>query len=112
MINSDKYYPNKVWYAGLFYKLRPDGIYGDLTNILNDFLTNRKQRVVLNGQRSSLVDIRVGVPQGFILGPLLFFIYVNDLPNGFKSECKLFVDDVSLFSVAPFLRVILKNIES
>ena len=55
-----------------FYKLRPDGIYGDLINILNDFLTNRKQRVVLYGQRSSLVDIRVGVPQGFILGPLCF----------------------------------------
>ena len=71
-----------------------------MINILNDFLTNRKQRVVLNGQCLSWVDIRAGVPQGSILGPLLFLIYVNDLPNGLKSKCKLFADDTSLFSVA------------
>ena len=70
-----------------------------MINILNDFLTNRKQRVVLNGQWSSWVDIRAGVPQGSILGPLLFLIYVNDLPDGLKTECKLFANDTSLFSV-------------
>ena len=91
---------DKVWHAGLIYKLHQNGICGDLINILNDFLTNRKQRVVLNGQCSSWVDIRAGVPQASILGPLLFLIYVNDLPNGLKSECKLFADDASLFSVA------------
>ena len=79
--------------------MRQNGICGDLINIINDFLTNRKQRVVLNGQCSSWVDIRAGVPQGSILGPLLFLIYVNDLPNGLKSKCKLFADDTSLFSV-------------
>ena len=71
-----------------------------MINILNDFLTNRKQRVVLNGQCSSWVDIRAGVPQGSILGPLLFLIYVNDLPNGLKSEFKSLADDTSLFSGA------------
>ena len=90
---------DKVWHAGLIYKLRQNGICGDLINILNDFLTNRKQRVVLNGQCSSWVDIRAGVPKGSILGPLLFLIYVIDLPNGLKSECKLFADYTSLFSV-------------
>ena len=90
---------DKVWHAGLIYKLHQNSICGDLINILNDFLTNRKQRVVLNGQCSSWVDIRAGVPQGSILGPLLFLIYVNDLPNGLKSECKLFADKTSLFSV-------------
>ena len=71
-----------------------------MVNILNDFLTSRKQRVILNGQCSSWVDIRTGEPQGSILGPLLILIYVSDLSNDLKSECKLFADDTSLFSVA------------
>ena len=90
---------DKVWHAGLIYKLRQNGIWGDLINILNNFLSNRKQRLVLNGQCSSWVDIWTGVPQGSILGPLLFLIYVNDSPNGLKGECKLFADETSLFSV-------------
>ena len=71
-----------------------------MINILNDFLTNRRQGVVLNNQCSSWVDIPAGVLQSSILGFLLFLIYVNDLPNGLKSERKLFADDTSLFSVA------------
>ena len=68
--------------------------------MLNGFLAKRKQRVILNGQYSSWVDIRAGVPQGSILGALLFLIYVNGLPNDLRSECKLSVDDTSLFPVA------------
>ena len=89
---------DKVWHAGLVDKLYQNGICGDLINTLNDFLTNRKQRVILNDQCSSWVDIRVGVPQISILGPLFLLIYVSDLPNGLKSECKLFADDTSFFS--------------
>ena len=84
---------------GLIFKLRRKGISGDVINILRDFLRNRKQRVVLNGQRSSLADDRDGVPQKSILGFLLFLIYINDLCDGLKSECKLFNGDTSLFSV-------------
>ena len=54
---------------------------------------------MLNDQHSSWVDVKVGIPQGSILGPLLFLIYINDLPNGLNSNAKLFVDDTSLFSV-------------
>ena len=63
-----------------------------------DFLSNRKQRIVLNGQHSSWADIKAGVPQGSILGPLLFLIYINDLTEHLHSNQKLFGDDTSLFS--------------
>ena len=77
---------DKIWHAGLIYKLHQNGISGDLINILNNFLTNRKQRVVLNSQGLSWIEIRHGVPQGSNFGPLLFLIYFNGLPNGLKSE--------------------------
>ena len=55
--------------------------------------------VVLNGQFSSWANVDTGVPQGSILGPLLFLIYINDLTNDLSSSAKLFADDTSLFSV-------------
>ena len=72
---------------------------GDLLNILIDFLKERKQRVVLNGLHSKWLNISAGVPQGSILGPLLFLIYINDLTDSLRSNPKLFDDDTSLFSV-------------
>ena len=53
---------------------------------------------MLNGQHSSWANVKAGVPQGSILGPLLSLIYIKDLPNGFNSSAKLFADDTSLFS--------------
>ena len=90
---------DKVWHDGLIFKLRQNGISRDIINIFRDFLCNRKQKVVLNGQCSSWADVSAAVPQGSILGPLLFLIYINDLSKGLKRESKLFADDTSLFSV-------------
>ena len=59
----------------------------------------RKQTVVLNGQNSSWANVEAGVSQGFILGPLLFLIYINDLPDNLSTNVKLCSDNTSLFSV-------------
>ena len=68
---------DKVWHKGLIQKLKQNGIGGSLLKILTDFLKSRKQRVVLNGQNSSWSDVLAGVPQGSILGPLFYFLFIS-----------------------------------
>ena len=89
----------KIWQEGLLFKLKQNGISGNHLNVITDFLYQRNQRVVLNGQHSSWTNIQAGVPQGSILGSLFFLIYINDLSDGLTSNPKLFADDTSLFSV-------------
>ena len=89
----------KVWHKGLIYKIKSMDVSGQLLNLLENYLTNRHQRVLLNGQNSAWAPVFAGVPQGSILGPLLFLIYINDLPNGLKANAKLFADDTSLFAI-------------
>ena len=69
---------------------------GNFLKLVESFLSNRYQRVVLNGQASSLADIKAGVPQGSVLGPLFFLIYTNYLSENLKSTFKLFADDTSI----------------
>ena len=88
----------KVWHEGLLYKLKSMGFSGELYNLEN-YLSGRFQRVILNGQNSSWRQVLAGAPQGSILGPLLFLVYTNDLPNKLKSNVKLYADDTSLFSI-------------
>ena len=88
---------DKVWYEGLLLKLSLNG--RNLLKLLREFLYCRKQRVVLNGQNTIFENGNVGVAQGTILGPLLLLIYINDLSSGMSSNCKLFADVTSLFSV-------------
>ena len=89
---------NKVWHDGLIFKLKFYGVEGELLSLLKNYLQSRKQRVVLNGKTSGWRKINYGAPQGLLLGPLLFLIYINHLPNGITSMCKTFSDDTSLFS--------------
>ena len=90
---------DKVWHQGLLFKLESFGIRGKLLNLLEDDLSNRFQRVLLNRQESSWFPIKAGVPQGSIIEPLLFLIYINDLPDRLNAIGKLFADDTSLFSI-------------
>ena len=90
---------NRVWHEGLLYKLKLYGINGLLLKLLKSFLTNRFQRVVLNGQTLSWTDVLAGVPQGSTLGPLFFLIFINDIPDGIQSSINFFPDDTSRFSV-------------
>ena len=89
---------DKVWHEGLLYKLECNGIAGNLLHLIQNFLSNRKQRVLLNGRNSEWKDISAGVPQGSVLEPLLFLVYINDLVGNVRCDIKLFADDTSLFS--------------
>ena len=84
----------RVWYEGLIHKLKTIGVSNNLLTLFQSFLDNRYQRVLLNGRNSHWELIKAGVPQGSILGPLLFLIYINDLPKNLISDVKLYVDDL------------------
>ena len=87
-----------VWDIDILFELKAYGDYGELLSLLENFLENRKQRVVLNGQTSEWRKINPGVLQGSALRPLLFLIYINDLPDRITSICKVFAHDTSHFS--------------
>ena len=91
---------DRVWHKGLISKLKAAGITGDLLNWISSYLHNRKQRVCLPGSLSAWKHIEAGVPQGSILGPLLFLIlYINDIINDISSNIRLFADDTSLYII-------------
>ena len=81
----------------LLLKLKAYGIHGSLLKWFHTFLTNRRQRVVINGYSSGWSQVLSGVPQDSILGPLLFILYINDLPSAVLSPMKIFADDVAMY---------------
>ena len=90
---------DRVWHVGLLHKLRAAGVTGEILNWSNNYLSDRKQRVVLPGTVSDWLLIRAGVPQGSILGPLLFLLYINDIVTDIGSNIRLFADDTSLYII-------------
>ena len=89
----------RAWHDRLICKMKILSITRSPLKLIQSFLNNILQRVVLNGQNSSWTAVFAGVPQGSVLGPLFFLIYINDLAEGISSTTKLFADDTSLFSV-------------
>ena len=99
MIDLSKAF-NSINHNLLLKKLHAYGVQGVELAWFSNYLTERKQRVVMNGVPSQWTEISTGIPQGSILGPLLFVIFVNDLPS-VVEECtvNLYADDTALYSV-------------
>ena len=90
---------DRVWHRGLLYKQSCIGCSNPVVKWFSSYLSGRRKRVVINGESSDWSPIRGGVPQGSILSPLLFFIYINDIVKDIGSEIRLFADDTSLYIV-------------
>ena len=88
---------DRVPHQRLILKLKHYGITGNICNWVSNFLTSRTQRVILEGKSSTSADVISGVPQGTVLGPLLFLLYVNDIPTYVSSKTRLFADDGLLY---------------
>ena len=88
---------DKVPHRRLIIKLHNHGIQGKLLDWIRSILENRQQPVVINGQYSTWSNVTSGIPQGSVLGPLLFVIYINDLPDTVLSQVFLFADDTKMY---------------
>ena len=89
---------NRVWHASLFHKLKSYGISGQIFGFISSFLSNRRLWVVLDGKSSQEYPVNAGVPQRSILGPTLFLIYINDLPDDVISNIAVYAYDSTLYS--------------
>ena len=110
-INISKAF-DKVWHEGIIHRLKHNEISGNLLSLLTGFLRNRKQRVILNGRSSFWANINAGVPQGSILGPLFFLIYINDSSNNLQCNPKLFADDTFLLSTVKVPEITANNLNN
>ena len=88
---------DSVPYQRLLIKHKGYVIGGSILVWIEDFLHSRQQRVLVNGSSSDWAQVSSGIPQGSILGPVLFLIYINDLPDTIHNILKLFADDAKLF---------------
>ena len=89
---------DRAWHAGLLHKLKSYGISSQIFCLISSFLSNRRLRVVLDGKSSQEYAVNAGVPQGSILGPTLFLLYINDLPDNVICNIAIYADDTTLYS--------------
>ena len=88
---------DRVWHAGLLHKLKSYGISGQIFSLISSFLSNRRLQVVLDGKSSQEYPVNAEVPQGSILGPTLFLLYINDLPDDVICDIAIYADDTNLY---------------
>ena len=89
---------DRVWHTGLLHKLKSYGISGQIFGLSSSFLSNRRLRVVLDGKSSQEYPVNAGFPQGSILGPTLFLLYINDLPDDVICDISIYAGNTSLYS--------------
>ena len=89
---------DRVWHAGLLHKLKSYEISGQIFSLISSFLSNRQLPVVLDGKSLQEYPVNAGVPQGSILGPTLFLLYINDLPDDVICNIAIYADDTTLYS--------------
>ena len=89
---------DRVWHAGLLHKRKSYGISGQIFSLISSFLSNRQLRVVLDRKSSQEYPVNGGVPQGSILGPTLFLLYINDLRDDVICDIAIYADDTTLYS--------------
>ena len=89
---------DRIWHAELLHKLKSYGISGQIFGLISSFLSNRRLRVVLDGKSSQEYPVSAGVPQGSILGPKLFLLYINNLPDDVICNIAIHADDITLYS--------------
>ena len=89
---------HRVWHAGLLHKLKSYGTSGQIFGLISSFPSTRRLRVVLDGKFSQEYPVNAGVPQGSILGPTLFLLYINDLPDDVICDIAIYGDDTTHYS--------------
>ena len=89
---------DRVWHSDLLRKLKSYEVSGQIFGLISSFLSNRHLRVVLDGKYSHEYPVNGGVPQGSILGPTLFLLYIDDLPDDFICNITIYADDTTLYS--------------
>ena len=87
-----------VWHADLLHKLKSYRISKQVFGLISSFLSNGWLQVVLDGESSQEYTVNAGVPQGSILGPALFLLYINDLPDDVICDIAIYADDTTLYS--------------
>ena len=90
---------DRVWHKGFLHKLRCLGVSDQVLKWFTSYLSGRKQRVVINGKCSDWASVEAGVPQGSILGPLLFLVYINDIVKNIGCSIRLFADGTSVYII-------------